>query len=112
MTFTDRLDELMKIHNIPSKAELARLSDIPYTTIDSLYKKGSDNIKLTTLQKLCSVFNCSLDYLVDGTPSGDQKMQLTSDDTALLVFYKDLNSAGKQKVREYAADLYDRYHNV
>lgn len=109
MTFTDRLDELMKIHNISSKAELARLSDIPYTTIDSLYKKGSDNIKLSTLQKLCGVFDCSLDYLADGKPSGNQIFQLTGEDTAMLDFYKGLNAIGRKKVREYAADLLSSY---
>ena len=43
------------------------MSGIPYTTIDGFYKKGSDNIKLSTLKKLAECLNCSLDYLVDDT---------------------------------------------
>lgn len=64
MGLTDKLDLLMKERNI-NKAELARESGIPYTTIDGFYKKGAENAKLSTLKKLCAYFNCTLDYLAD-----------------------------------------------
>ncbi len=64
MGLTDKLDLLMKQRNI-NKAELARESGVPYTTIDGFYKKGSENAKLSTLKKLCAYFKCSLDYLAD-----------------------------------------------
>lgn len=64
MGLTDKLDIMMKERNI-NKADLARESGVPYTTIDGFYKKGSENAKLSTLKKLCAYFNCSLDYLAD-----------------------------------------------
>lgn len=64
MGLTDKLDLLMKERNI-NKADLARESGVPYTTIDGFYKKGSENAKLSTLKKLCAYFNCTLDYLAD-----------------------------------------------
>ena len=64
MGLTEKLDLLMKEKNI-NKAELARASGVPYTTIDGFYKKGSDNAKLSTLKKLCAYFGCSLDFLAD-----------------------------------------------
>lgn len=64
MTFTDKLDKLMQERNI-NKSVLSKESGIPYTTIDGFYKKGADNIKLSTLKGLASYFQCSLDYLVD-----------------------------------------------
>ena len=64
MGLTDKLDLLMKERNI-NKAELARESGVPYTTIDGFYKKGSENAKLSTLKKLCAYFGCSLDFLAD-----------------------------------------------
>lgn len=72
MGLTDKLDLLMKEKNI-NKAELARESGIPYTTIDGFYKKGSENAKLSTLKKLCAYFNCSLDFLADDDVSDDSK---------------------------------------
>ena len=52
MSFTEKLEKLMKENGISNKAELSKVSGIPYTTIDGFYKKGSDNIKLSTLKKL------------------------------------------------------------
>ena len=67
MSFTEKLEKLMKENGISNKAELSKVSGIPYTTIDGFYKKGSDNIKLSTLKKLAECLTCSLDYLVDDT---------------------------------------------
>lgn len=64
MSFLIKLDNLMKDKNI-NKSQLSKESGIPYTTIDGFYKKGTENIKLSTLKKLASYFNCSLDYLAD-----------------------------------------------
>lgn len=64
MSFIDKLDLLMEERKI-NKSILSKEADIPYTTIDGFYKKGSDNIKLSTLRKLAKYFNCTLDYLVD-----------------------------------------------
>ena len=60
MGLTDKLDILMNERNM-NKADLARESGVPYTTIDGFYKKGSDNAKLSTLKKLCKYFGCTLD---------------------------------------------------
>ena len=68
MGLTDKLDILMKEKNI-NKAELARESGVPYTTIDGFYKKGSENAKLSTLKKLCAYFGCTLDFLADDNVS-------------------------------------------
>ena len=64
MSFLTKLDKLMQDRNI-NKNQLSKESGVPYTTIDGFYKKGTDNIKLSTLKKLASYFGCSLDYLAD-----------------------------------------------
>lgn len=64
MSFIEKLDMLMAEKHI-NKSTLSKEAGIPYTTIDGFYKKGSENIKLSTLRKLASYFNCCLDYLVD-----------------------------------------------
>ena len=64
MSFLNKLDILMKDRGI-NKSQLSKESGVPYTTIDGFYKKGTDNIKLSTLRKLADYFGCSLDYLVD-----------------------------------------------
>lgn len=70
MSFLTKLDKLMKDRNI-NKSQLSKESGVPYTTIDGFYKKGTDNIKLSTFKKMSSYFGCSLDYLADDDISED-----------------------------------------
>ena len=71
MSFLTKLDKLMNERNI-NKSQLSKESGVPYTTIDGFYKKGTDNIKLSTLKKLAAFFGCSLDYLADDNIPEDQ----------------------------------------
>lgn len=64
MKLTEKLELLMKEKGI-NRAELSREADIPYTTLSSLYDKGYENVKLSTLKKLADYFECSLDYIAD-----------------------------------------------
>lgn len=62
MSVAERLEKFLKEHGY-SKADAAKLSGIPYTTIDGLFKKGDENIKLSTLKKLAAFMQCTLDEL-------------------------------------------------
>ena len=95
MGLTDKLDILMKERNI-NKAELARQSGVPYTTIDGFYKKGSENAKLSTLKKLCSYFDCSLDYLADDNVNEPRTMAAHFDGD-------EYTEEEITKIKEYAA---------
>ena len=64
MSVVERLTLYMNEHSY-SKADIARLSGIPYTTIDGLFKKGDENTKLSTLKKLAKLIGCTLDELVE-----------------------------------------------
>lgn len=61
MNFLEKLDNLMEQRNL-NKHSLSELCGIPYTTIDGWYKKGYDNIRITTLKKLSDFFGTSLDF--------------------------------------------------
>ncbi len=65
MSFLNKLEKLMSDKGIENISQLSRETGIPYTTIDGFYKKGTENIKLSTLRKLANYFDCSLDFLVD-----------------------------------------------
>ncbi len=76
MSLLTKLDKLMREKRI-NKAQLSRDTGIPYTTISSLYHKGYENIRLSTLQKLADYFECSLDYIVDMQDRQGQKSILS-----------------------------------
>ena len=84
MIFTEKLDKLMEEKGI-NRAELARHSGVPYTTIVGFYEKGYENTKLSTLQKLVNYFGCSLDYLADDNVIIDKKSATITDDGLSLL---------------------------
>lgn len=63
MTFLDKLDFMMRKLNI-GKSGLSEKSGVPYTTIDSFYKKGFENTKMSTIKKIADALDVSLDYLM------------------------------------------------
>ncbi len=64
MTLTEKLDLLLEERSL-NKSQLAARSGVPYTTIVSLYEKGAENAKRSTLLALARFFNVSLDYLAN-----------------------------------------------
>lgn len=73
MNFLEKLNNLMNEHNL-NKSSLSKLCGIPYTTIDGWYKKGCEDIRLSTLKKLASYFNTSLDYWAYDDDNNDIKL--------------------------------------
>lgn len=102
MNFLEKLDYMMSKLNI-NKSKLADLSSVPYTTIDSFYKKGYENTKLSTIKKLASALNVSLDYLIVDTIT-DEMYGKTSgfnvnyDEMLSIKKYRTLDKYGKETV--------------
>ena len=63
--FLENLEKLINENNL-NKHSFSQQSGIPYKTIDNFWKKGYDNIKLSTLKKISIFFNVSLDFLIFG----------------------------------------------
>ena len=105
MDLLEKINHLMILQDI-NRAELSRRTGIPYTTIDGLYKKGYDNIKLSTLQKLANYFDVTLDFLVrDVEPAA---FPLTDHEKELVDLFRQLNAQGQtvllKNARAYASD--------
>lgn len=101
---------------IKNRRQLSEYSGIPYSTITGFYAKGYDKMKMSTLKTLADCLNVSVDYLVrdeitdphyglssPAAPVSD----LTADETQLIDDYREFNDEGKEKVRDYVADLAD-----
>ena len=66
MNFLEKLDFMMSKLGI-NKRKLSEISSVPYTTIDTFYKKGYENTKLSTVRKLAEALDVSMDYLLVDT---------------------------------------------
>jgi transcriptional regulator with XRE-family HTH domain len=56
--------QLMMEERDLTKADVAKGVDIPYTTLDSLFRRGFENARYPTLQKLAKFFDVSMEYLI------------------------------------------------
>ena len=63
MTFLEKVNFLLEKEGL-NKRQLSIKADIPYTTIDGWYKRGYENITLSTLKKLCRFFDVSMDSMI------------------------------------------------
>lgn len=110
MTFIDRLDMLLKKHDL-NKNQLAAQTGIPVSTIYGWYKKGYEGITLPTVTKLAEYFNCTIEYLVNGETlknnvTNDEHTDLNESENTIINLLNSLNEKGQQKVIEYALDLH------
>ena len=113
MNLREKLEFLMNRNNISKKADLARDLDIAYSTIDNILKRDHfDNVKFSTLEKLCDYFHVDLRYLIKDEITDPNygifplsSSDLSEDETNLVEDYRSLNDEGKEKARDYLADL-------
>ena len=93
----------MKKKNIKNRSQLSKETGIPYTTIVGFYEKGIENIRRSTLLKLCNFFECSLDFLVrDEVEDVDfgkyTEYPLNQPEIVHVEKYRTLNNNGKELV--------------
>lgn len=115
MIFTEKLDYLMEQNSL-NKLRLSKECGIPYTTIDSLYKKGYENMKLPTFKILCDFFGVTMESMayddmdiVHKPAAGSSSSEVASDhDAELLRRYRELDQEGRERVDLNLNFEYDR----
>lgn len=63
MNFLEKVSFLMQEQGL-NKRTLSQKSGIPYTTISDWYNKGFENTRISTVKKLATYFDVTLDYLL------------------------------------------------
>lgn len=116
-SFKERLRSLRRQNNY-SQQELADKIKVSKQTI-SQYERGIREPDFEYLNALCDIFNVSTDYMLGkanvtmrfltetdlATLSSCDNHALSPDESSLLEDYRQLNSLGKDKAREYVEDL-------
>lgn len=78
MTTLEKLSFLMKQSHL-NKRQLSIKSGIAYSTIDNLWKRGSDSMRLPTIMKLCDFFGVTLDSMAYDDKEIEYKVNEKSD---------------------------------
>lgn len=78
MDLISKIMYLMKKNNIKNTAQLSRETNIPYTTLKSIFDGDVNDIRLSTSRKLCDFFKITLDELLDDSISLDNNFTYAS----------------------------------
>ena len=108
MTLHERIKKRMQQLNL-SKAELARRTNIPYSTIDNWFKRNSYPSS-DTINCLAIALNTSSEWLITGEETiSDSTPNLPKDKSQLLDYYDQCNQEGKDRIMEYAEIIVSKY---
>jgi len=85
-----------------TKSELAKVTGMPYTTLDSMLKRDSETKKLTALYRISSYLGVGMDELVgvkkEETEPLNAEDRLTEEESKLLRLFRRLDRRGKDAV--------------
>ncbi len=101
MDMLDRMRKLASEKGITNNLQFSKYTGVPYTTIDNFYKVGYENAKLSTLKKIATALECSLEYLVNG----NSEEELEEEIQAFARRYANLNDIGKQLINDALASV-------
>lgn len=102
MTFLEKLDLLMEKEGL-NRSKLAKLSGVPYTTIDGLYKRGYSGVTLSTFKKFCDYFGVTMDYMardeiveIEYYNPNKKDLHITKEEEFLVTCYRSSDTLDKE----------------
>lgn len=111
-TIENKLKELI-LTKYKSLREFTLKIGMPYSTFDTILKRGVDKANIINILKICNELNISADRLANGIIEYNNiqkdipSINLSKEETTLLENYNKLNDVGKNKVVTYTKDLMD-----
>lgn len=96
----EKLKEYM-LTKYKSIREFAINIDMPYSTIDSIFKRGIANASVTNINKICKSLNISADMLAEGEiqPATNKKtLDIPESDIEIIQKFLQLNERNKIKI--------------
>lgn len=102
MTTAEKIRAMIDESNLTQKA-FAEKAGIRPTTLNSILKNDTKNIKLDTLRGICEAFGVTLDYLMDDTVVDKEEgkywdLVLTGPEGRLITNYRRLDAHGRRIV--------------
>lgn len=101
MTLLNKIDFLLNKNGL-NKGQLSTQADIPYSTVDNFYKKGVDNMKLSTFKKLCSFFQVDMTSMaydeLEIQPYDPERMHTTPREQEIIKAYRRADSIDQTSI--------------
>lgn len=77
----------------------------------SKYERGLSNPSISSLKKMASFFNCSVDYLIDFTDNPFPNINLTQEQSNIISKYNMLSQNDKSRLEGYIDSLISKKEN-
>lgn len=94
MDYISRIKQVKAEKKITNE-KLSELTGIPLSTVSKILAGISDSPKLSNMVLIARALDCTLDYIVSGTPQNNNNYTLTSEEIELIESYRQLDSYGK-----------------
>ena len=106
-TYLDRIKS-RKAELKLTNEQLAERSGIPLGTLSKILAGMSDSPKLATMISLCGALDCSVEYIVSGTPENTNNYTLNAEEIRLIEGYRRLDRWGRSLVTTVAEKELER----
>lgn len=78
-----------------SLREFAVSIDMPYSTLDSIFKRGLENASIRSIVKICDALEISADALAEGKIVPRRPIENASGESELVRLYRSMNDEGR-----------------
>ena len=106
-SYIDRI-KLLKSQKKITNEQLSALSGIPLGTLSKLLAGMSDSPKLSNIIAICSALDCSVEYIVSGTPENTNNYTLDANEIRLIESYRRLDAWGQSLVETVLSKATER----
>ena len=92
-SYLDRIKQLKNERKMTND-QLSELTGIPLGTLSKILAGMSDSPKLSNIVAICSALDCSIEYIVSGTPENTNNYTLNAEEIRLIEDYRKLDRWG------------------
>ena len=96
-SYLDRI-KLMKNEKKMTNEQLSERTGIPLGTLSKILAGMSDSPKLSNIVAICNALDCSVEYIVSGTPENTNNYSLSGEEIRMIESYRELDSFGRDLV--------------
>ena len=107
MDYIARIKQIKNEKKITNE-KLSELTGIPLSTVSKILAGISDSPKLSNMVLIARARDCTLDYIVSGTPQNNNNYMLSLEEIDFIETYRQLDGYGKDLVSLVAQKELDR----
>ena len=95
MDYIDRIKQIKSQRKITNDM-LSEMTGIPLGTLSKILAGFSESPKLSNIVAICRALDCSLDYIISGTPENHHNYTLEAGEIRLVETYRKLDTHGRE----------------